>query len=143
MDYINGGSNSGKGNRLFLFSRTYRLILRSTGFVFGRCQGCESEYSPPPRVEVTNEWSCTSTPSIRLYGEERDNFILTRVNVNPQVFNDLYEFSRGMLLRLQYFLTAYLRNRTHSAIYGYVATAFYNSLIDTLFQNLFITRVFI
>jgi hypothetical protein len=38
-----------------------------------------------------------------LYGEARKNFTLTRVSVNPQVFNWVYKLSREILLELQCF----------------------------------------
>ena len=38
--------------------------------------GCDADNSPPPRVEVKNEWGYTSTPPIRLDGVDSDNFHL-------------------------------------------------------------------
>ena len=34
----------------------------------------EVDRSPPSSAEVKNEWSCTSTPSVRLHGVDSDNF---------------------------------------------------------------------
>jgi len=34
-------------------------------------------HSPPSSAEVTNDWSCTSTPLIYVHGMGRDNFTFT------------------------------------------------------------------
>jgi hypothetical protein len=39
--------------------------------------GHKADHSPPFGAKVKNEQSCTSTPSIRLDGMDRDNFTLT------------------------------------------------------------------
>ena len=39
----------------------------------------EVDHSPPSSVEVKNEWSYTSVPSIYLYGLDRDTFTFTFV----------------------------------------------------------------
>jgi hypothetical protein len=36
--------------------------------------GHDVDHSSPYNVEVKNEWSCTSTPPIRLHGVDRDSF---------------------------------------------------------------------
>jgi hypothetical protein len=36
----------------------------------------EVNHSHPSSTDVKNEWSCTSTPTIHLYGFDRDNFTL-------------------------------------------------------------------
>jgi hypothetical protein len=39
--------------------------------------GREVNHSPPSSAEVKNEWSYSSSPSIRLHSMDRDNFALT------------------------------------------------------------------
>jgi len=39
--------------------------------------GCEVDLSPVYNVEVTNEWSCTVTPPVCLFGIDRDSFTFT------------------------------------------------------------------
>jgi hypothetical protein len=48
----------------------------------------EVDYAPPPNTEVKNEWSYTSTPTVRLHGVGRDNFtfmILPPLNATIRV----------------------------------------------------------
>ena len=35
--------------------------------------GYQADHSYASRTEVKNEWSCASTPSLRLFGVDRDN----------------------------------------------------------------------
>jgi len=37
--------------------------------------GHETDHYHPPSAEAKNEWSYTSTPPMRLYAVDRDNFI--------------------------------------------------------------------
>jgi hypothetical protein len=39
------------------------------------------DHSPPPRVEVKNEWGSISPPPIRAHGVDRDNFTFETVIV--------------------------------------------------------------
>ena len=44
---------------------------------WGFLPGHEVNHSTPYSAEVKNEWSCTSTPLIYLYGVDRDSFTHT------------------------------------------------------------------
>jgi len=41
--------------------------------------GCEVDLSPAYSVEAKNDWSCTATPPVCLFGLERDSFTFTDI----------------------------------------------------------------
>jgi hypothetical protein len=53
-------------------------LLMSTGVSVRRIEGpaSEVEHSTPFSAEVKNEWSCTSLPTVCLYGGNRNNLTL-------------------------------------------------------------------
>ena len=82
-----------KGKTMFLFYKTSRPFLGSIQppgqcvpelFLSGKAAVAEVNHSSPPNAEVKNEWSYTSTPSIRLRGVDRDNFTLFREDSLPR-----------------------------------------------------------
>jgi hypothetical protein len=54
----------------------HRLLRRIPNALLRECQAPENEasLSPPSNAGIKNEWSCTSSPPIYLYGAYRDNF---------------------------------------------------------------------
>jgi len=59
-------------------------------------RGVRIDHSPSPSDEVKNEWSYTSTPSVRIHGVDRDKCTFhTRIRVSPKILP-----SRPVLLSL-------------------------------------------
>ena len=54
-------------------------------FLWLKRPGREADYSPPPSVEVENEWSCTSILSICLHGVDRNIFGYLLYSVSQSV----------------------------------------------------------
>jgi len=54
----------------------HRSLRRIPNVLLRECQAPEHEadISPPTTADIKNEWSCTSSPPICLYGACRDNF---------------------------------------------------------------------
>jgi len=48
----------------------------------------EGDHSPPFVVEVVNEWSCTSAPSVCLHGMDRDNCTFTCTSLHCVGFSN-------------------------------------------------------
>ena len=85
--------SSDRTNTFFknIISPNLQLALPSIQTPINRCCGSlpavkrpgpELDHSLPSNAEVKNEWSCTSTPPIRLHGVDRDNFTFTYISPN-------------------------------------------------------------
>jgi len=67
------GFESRQGLGIFLITPSSRPVLGPTSYrgalsLGVKGSGREADHSPPSSAEVTNAWSCISTPSIRLHG---------------------------------------------------------------------------
>jgi hypothetical protein len=88
----NPGFDSGHGEKIFLFPKTFSLVLgpnqphnlMGTGGFFPvlKRPGHEVDNSPPSSFEFKNEWQFTYIPLICIHGVDRDNIFYFAYKVN-------------------------------------------------------------
>ena len=80
----------GRANRLLSSPKRPDAVWGLPRFLYNGCQGSprglnglwrDVEHPLPSSVEVKNEWSCTTTPPIRLHGVDGDNISSAIINL--------------------------------------------------------------
>jgi hypothetical protein len=79
------------------------------GFFSGdKAAGAEVDHSFPSYAEVKNEWSCTSSPPVCLYGVHRDSFTFFTPEFRGSIFR-----LRGKDLNIQILEAASVSSSQH------------------------------